>query len=314
MVMVLVIGFMVSSLLHLFMRMLTNDSSPLLNFAFFSVAGFLKNSNFDPKGPFCSRILTCAWLLFTFLVTEHFGARLRSVLLLTHYRGAPFENLDEAMDAIEYQLGWKMFYNDTFYSPLSYCYVAQCTRLRKLYKRSLVLKYNVSLETVAENDHYFGFGSMLMVAAPHKWNVINDAKRILFIRDTVISPFHVSYAVSKDMSASLRQKLNMAIAKTIGGYSTLHSRYRRPYDKYVNKHFQQNANVLLLNQLVVLFRWTGKLLLFSLVCLLGEVAYFRYGQLLLRWFQKAQHRFGFRPAFEETRDNIELTHFSHLSA
>ncbi|CAJ0605295.1 unnamed protein product [Cylicocyclus nassatus] len=198
MLLVIIAGFTVSCLLHLFTKLLTKNSSSIFGFFVeFAVAGYFKNSNFDPKEPFCSRILVCAWLLFIFTLTEYYGARLRSVLSLTQYRGALFTNLDEAMDAMEYH-GWKMVFEDKDYSPLLYCYGAQCARMRELQKRSLLLYVkNVSLEEVSETDHHFGFGGKSSDRVPHKETVLDDSKRILFVRDRLITPMHQSYAVSK---------------------------------------------------------------------------------------------------------------------
>ncbi|CAJ0607810.1 unnamed protein product [Cylicocyclus nassatus] len=99
-----VAGFMVGCLLHLFTKLLTKDSSSLSDCAFCAFAAIFNNSNLDKKELLCFRLLVSAWLMFAFMLTQYYGAKLQSFLLLTHYRGALFENMDQAMDAMEYHV------------------------------------------------------------------------------------------------------------------------------------------------------------------------------------------------------------------
>ncbi|VDM68577.1 unnamed protein product [Strongylus vulgaris] len=64
---------------------------------------------------------------------------MRSLLMMSHYRGSLFTTLDQAMDAMEHH-GWTMVVNNDSYSPFSFCHPLQCNRLRNLEKRyALVL-------------------------------------------------------------------------------------------------------------------------------------------------------------------------------
>ncbi|CAJ0605294.1 unnamed protein product [Cylicocyclus nassatus] len=310
--MVAAASLIVSCLLHFFAKVLRKNSSSVGDYEYFALAGLLRNSNFNQK-PVCSRLLVAVWLLFSFMLTEYYNAKLRSLLMTTHYRGAFFTNLDEAMDAMEYQ-GWKMVINTTDYSPLSYCHSSQCGRLRKLYKRNLVLEYinNVSLEVAAEADRQFGFGGLQGDLVPHERSVLNEAKRILFVRDQLITPAHRSYAVRKNMSVLL-DKLNQIIAYTFNGLPTIRSRYTRPYQPYVNKHFQENANVLTISHITILFEWTGGLLSTAFACFIGEIICFRYFSSFLQWIRRTQHRNVLGSASGNVQNSIELTHFSNIT-
>ncbi|CAJ0600992.1 unnamed protein product [Cylicocyclus nassatus] len=299
-------GLTVSCLLHLFTKLLTKNPSSILSFTSFAFAGFFKNSQLNPE-PISSRIIVLLWLLFSFALTEYYKAKLSSILLLTHYSGALFDNLDKAMDAMEYH-GWKMVVNNS--RSLFHCNGAQCTRLHELQKRSLVLVYstNTSLEEAAEVDHQFGFGSLQSDIAPHEKTLLDSTKRILFVRDQLLTPLYRSYAVRKKMPLLL-EKLNRAIARTRDGFSAIRRRYREPFQRYVNKHFQENPNVLTLAHLKALFDWTGPLLLFSFVVLLGEILHCRYSQRFLNWARRSKTSLDFSPS-EEMHNSIELTRFS----
>ncbi|CAJ0607796.1 unnamed protein product [Cylicocyclus nassatus] len=167
----------------------------------------------------------------------------------------------------------------------------------------------MSLEEAVETDRHFGFSALPSVTAPHDWNILNHKKRILFVRDRIKSPVHISYIARKKLPAL--NKLNEAIAYASNGYPTIHNRYMQPYDQYIIKHLQENVNVLILSHITVLFAWTGKLLLFAIAYLFGEIVYFRYNHLFTRC-RRNVYRFGTRLQTEETSNNIELTHFSHF--
>ncbi|KAK6738255.1 hypothetical protein RB195_020392 [Necator americanus] len=186
----------VATLLYIYSKLFYNNRMSLLESITVTFSGLLRQCHLNLNGPICVSILACSWLWFTFVITAHYEAKIRSLLMLARHRGSLFTNLDQAMDTMEYY-GWKMVIEKRSYSPFEHCYPIQCERLRRLQKRSLIKEHDGSdLLSVVSKDH-FAFSALPKDMAPHPRSIIDDRRHVLFVRDDYIMPIYLAYALRK---------------------------------------------------------------------------------------------------------------------
>ncbi|KAK6738253.1 hypothetical protein RB195_020391 [Necator americanus] len=253
----------VATLLYCYSRIFNSTNLSLTRFMMATFKPLLKQFQLNVNGPTCVRILACAWLWFCFTVIVHYEAKLRSVFTLTRICGTLFTDLDGAMDAIEGH-GWKMIIQKGGYSPFWYCNPDQCARLRRLQSRDLVQESTDDVMTVLSHDRQFVFSALTDDLAPYPMSIIDDRRRLLFVRDEFMTPQLLAYAIRKGMPTVLRRKLNSAIALTRPSFATIRGRYQKPYER-------------------VLLEVSSKAYLAAFVIFISELLYFRYGHILQRY-------------------------------
>ncbi|EPB78311.1 hypothetical protein ANCCEY_02613 [Ancylostoma ceylanicum] len=261
-------------------------------------------------------------------------AKLRSVLTLTRYRGTIFTNLDEAMDAMEYH-GWKMIiqrgekeveYNTHAYrfqpgSPNASSMSATGSGNKKARTASLnmVEERFADVDSLLSQDRMFVFSALAYDLAPHSKSLVDDRRRLLFIRDELITPKYLAFAVRN--------------------FETIRGRYQKPYDEYVDIQSLQQETSLSLAHFHVLLDVALKAYLVTFSVFVGvpdntkgkmenhthtkpyiddrddehfcqdeEIIYYRHGQLLLDRINAACHKFFFTAPFPSKRseESFEL--------
>ncbi|KAL6736637.1 hypothetical protein Aduo_006964 [Ancylostoma duodenale] len=300
----------VAMLLFFYTKVFGSCQHSLSRWLMITFEGLLKQFELDLRGPICVRILACAWLWFCFTIIVHYEAKLRSVLTLTRYRGTIFTNLDEAMDAMEYH-GWKMIIQRGGYSPFWYCRPVQCARLQKLQKRGMVEEHFADVDSLLSQERQFVFSALAYDLAPNSKSLVDDRRRLLFIRDDLITPKYLAFAVRKGMP-NLLKELNEAIALTFNSFETIRGRYQKPYDEYVDIQSLQQQMSLSLPHFHVLLDVALRAYLVALSVLVGEIIYFRHGQLLLDRINEACRKFFFTAPFpsEHNEESFELASLS----
>ncbi|EYB99235.1 hypothetical protein Y032_0124g1236 [Ancylostoma ceylanicum] len=161
----------------------------------------------------------------------------------------------------------------------------ECSHLgngvRRRSRRSLIQELEVSLliPVLATKDHHFVFSALPKDLAPHRKSLIDDYNRILFVRDELITPEYLAFAVRKGMP-KLLEKLNQAIAIMSNSFATIRGRYQNPYEKYADKQFYKRQTALTMPHFQVVFHFGWKCILLTFIVFIGEIVYHRHGQLI----------------------------------
>lgn len=197
-----------------------------------------------------------------------------SLLSLTHSRGTLFYNLDGAMDAMEYQ-GWKCVVQEGSYTPFNYCKPHRCERLERLKDRFVNLKFDDSIVDILKLDRHFAFIALPNDIAPYPITVVDHRLSLLFVKDDVMAPQPLAYAVRKGLRPFLNE-LNMAISSTMNSFQTIRKRYKSEYREYVDSHQRKDHTVLSLAHFQILFDVSIKAFGVAVIILVAEILYFRY--------------------------------------
>ncbi|VDL84492.1 unnamed protein product [Nippostrongylus brasiliensis] len=168
------------------------------------------NLPFNLQGPLCVYVLTFAWIWFCFALILHYEATLRSSLTSSHCRGAKFDSLDGAMDAIEKE-GWKLVIQEGSYNPFNFCKPVQCARLEKLKDRFVYIPFEEYLSNTLMQERHFAFTALSSDIAPNPISVVDSRMDILFVKDSIIAPQPLCYAVRKGIQEGFLSELNMAM-------------------------------------------------------------------------------------------------------
>ncbi|WKX95240.1 hypothetical protein Q1695_012025 [Nippostrongylus brasiliensis] len=277
----------VSILLYFYTRLFNTSRWPFTRFLLKTFEGILNQFQFNLQGPLCVYVLAFAWIWFCFALILHYEATLRSSLTSSHCRGAKFDSLDGAMDAIEKE-GWKLVIQEGSYNPFNFCKPVQCARLEKLKDRFVYIPFEEYLSNTLMQERHFAFTALSSDIAPNPISVVDSRMDILFVKDSIIAPQPLCYAVRKGIQEGFLSELNMAMRLSYSSFSTIRRRYSSEYPEYTHGHKHNDRTVLTLRHFHILFSVVIKTYIIAVLVFIGEIL-FHHGRKLKAPIRRGLH-------------------------
>uniref|UniRef100_A0A914E6Q5 Uncharacterized protein n=1 Tax=Acrobeloides nanus TaxID=290746 RepID=A0A914E6Q5_9BILA len=161
-------------------------------------------------------------------------AELKYYLTVPLRHGVAFHDLQEVLDAMEYQ-GWIGVQNVNGYGPGLYCKPEQCEQFERIKAkgRLIVLPQDddVGLTEELMKGHRVGFAAFTLDLAPADISVYDRQRRTLFIRDSKMSTEMLAFAMNPNLTLEL-ELINRALSEVLCSYATVRGRYVPPYNAY----------------------------------------------------------------------------------
>ncbi|VDO63437.1 unnamed protein product [Heligmosomoides polygyrus] len=129
--------------------------------------------------------------------------------------------------------GWKCVVQEGSYTPFNYCKPHRCERLERLKDRFVNLKFDDSIVDILKLDRHFAFIALPNDIAPYPITVVDHRLSLLFVKDDVMAPQPLAYAVRN--------------------FQTIRKRYKSEYREYVDSHQRKDHTVLSLAHFQILF-------------------------------------------------------------
>ncbi|CAJ0953753.1 unnamed protein product, partial [Mesorhabditis belari] len=175
-----------------------------------------------------------SWFWFCFFFTLHFESAMTSAFTLSSRRGYDFINLDGLLDAVE-KKGWHILVHEEIgWNPMAFCkhFYNQCNRLENALKKAVHVprSWNPDNHLTSKSVLFVGLHEHLV---PTDVIILNREKRLLFIKDSSLQPSHLSFALNKNLSKDILEKLNRGLETIQGSYANFAARYANPFTPYV---------------------------------------------------------------------------------
>ncbi|CAJ0923658.1 unnamed protein product, partial [Mesorhabditis belari] len=145
-----------------------------------------------------------------------------------------FINLDGLLDAVE-KKGWHILVHEEIgWNPMAFCkhFYNQCNRLENALKKAVHVprSWNPDNHLTSKSVLFVGLHEHLV---PTDVIILNREKRLLFIKDSSLQPSHLSFALNKNLSKDILEKLNRGLETIQGSYANFAARYANPFTPYV---------------------------------------------------------------------------------
>ncbi|CCD64854.2 uncharacterized protein CELE_T25E4.2 [Caenorhabditis elegans] len=247
-------GLIIGALLYLYTWIFGLRVRSLLDWMFISCSGIIHQFMFRISSPICALVLIGFWLLCCLVIITYYEAKLKSFLLLSHHRGTIFNTLDGVLEAAEHK-GWTLVIQERGYTPYLYCNPSQCARLDRLKSRINFIGADDDANLLLGQDKHVGFSALASDLAETDITYFDYHSKILFVRDKIMAPEYLAYAVNKNVKG-LREKFNRAVAYTKSGYGTVRSRYIASFPSYNSVTSQsQTITVLQTSHFIQLYKF-----------------------------------------------------------
>ncbi|CAB3404612.1 unnamed protein product [Caenorhabditis bovis] len=268
----ILLGIIVGSLIFLYTKIFNVRKKSLIEWMLVACSGILRQFMFRISTPICAIILIGVWLLCCQVIITYYEAKLKSFLLLSQRRGTIFNDLDDVLNAVEHD-GWIMVLQDQGYTPYMFCKKEQCERLDRLSNKFLNISSEENIIPYLELDKHVGFIAFTSDVSQTRISYFNYEHRILFVRDGVMAPEFLAYAVPKTFP-ELREKFNRALAITKDSYGTIQTRYLPAFIDYSTAVRQnQNVTVLETTHFIQLYKFLLILYGIAVIILLLELSF-----------------------------------------
>ncbi|CAI5442766.1 unnamed protein product [Caenorhabditis angaria] len=267
-------ALLVGSLIFLYTWIFDLRTRSLFDWLIVTAAGLIRQFSFKISNPICALVIVGVWLWCCQIIVTYYEAKLKSFLLLAHHRGSFFDTLDGALDAVENR-GWTMIIQDRGYTPYLWCNPEQCKRLDRLKSSIINIKSDEDLLDYLSKGNYFSFSALSSDMADTSISYYSYKNKILFVRDKLMAPEYLAYAVSKRIKG-LREQFNRAVAITTDGYGTIRSRYMESFPNYFSTTEQnQNAYQLETSHFLQLYKFCLIAYGVGVIFLLAEILFIR---------------------------------------
>uniref|UniRef100_A0A8R1DQD7 Uncharacterized protein n=1 Tax=Caenorhabditis japonica TaxID=281687 RepID=A0A8R1DQD7_CAEJA len=190
------LGVVIGSLVFLYTWIFDMRIRSLWDWIIITCQGIINQFQFKISSPICALVILAFWLWCCQVIITYYQAKLKSFLLLAHHRGTIFNTLDGVLEAVEHK-GWTLVIQDRGYSPYLWCNIEQCARLDKLKSKTVLVGADEDLLRFLVQEKHVSFSAVASDLAQSDITYFDYHTKILFVRDKIMAPEYLAYAVNK---------------------------------------------------------------------------------------------------------------------
>uniref|UniRef100_A0A1I7TSN1 PBPb domain-containing protein n=1 Tax=Caenorhabditis tropicalis TaxID=1561998 RepID=A0A1I7TSN1_9PELO len=189
-------GIIIGALVYLYTWIFDQRIRTIWDWMIISCSGIIRQFMFKISSPICALVIIGFWLWCCQVIITYYEAKLKSFLLLSHHRGTIFNTLDGVLEAAEHK-GWTLVVQERGYTPYLWCNPEQCKRLDRLKSKTMIIGADDDMNLVISQDKHVGFSAVASDLAQSDITYFDFHSKIIFVRDKIMAPEYLAYAVNK---------------------------------------------------------------------------------------------------------------------